>query len=538
MKLERIGSYVVERELGVGGMGTVYLARHEQTGRSVAVKVLSPALSRERGFVERFRREIEALKRLKSEHIVELYESGQEGELHYYVMEYVEGETLSQRLRRERRLPWKQVVEIALQICSALKAAHNAGVVHRDLKPSNIILTPDGRVKLTDFGIAQIFAASKLTVTGSIVGTPEFMSPEQAEGRRATKRSDLYSLGVLMYTMLTGRPPFVGRTTLDVIRKHRFGRFDRISAVVPDVPRRLEQIVDQLLEKDPDKRFPDAYVVSLRLREVLRREDESGRSTVADVEALDGEEPTVYLPPDGASDRPGPATLMHGLMKAELQRQAQPTAVGRLLNSTWFLLACLVLLVLGGVWWLRHPPVPPPSAEDSTTPPDDEVDRLLDLARRKVRVGDERGAERMLRSLADLLEQLPGRENELQLVRRQLRQLERQQQERAGRLTLAEQSLQRAAELAKAGQHEQAEAICRDVLVLYGDDPAADPVVERARRLLEQVGEPLAGSTGAARRSEARETSRDSPGGQGGATAVGPGDAAGRSGQEEASRSD
>ena len=179
---ERIGPYIIEKKIGAGGMGNVYLGRHETTGQEAAVKELPASLAREEGFVLRFNREIEAIQKLKHPHIVTFFDSGADGDTYYYAMEYVDGETLNQRLRRDKRIPWREAVDIAIQICGALKAAHDAGVIHRDLKPSNLMITPAGQVKLTDFGVAQVFATTKLTVTGGVIGTAEYMSPEQAQG--------------------------------------------------------------------------------------------------------------------------------------------------------------------------------------------------------------------------------------------------------------------------------------------------------------------------------------------------------------------
>lgn len=271
MDITQVGPWEIGKKLGAGGMGTVYLGTHKETGRQAAVKVLPASLAREEGFVERFKREIVSMEQLKSPHIVEFYESGNDGDIYYYAMEYVDGETLTSRLMRDKRMPWAEVIDLCLQICRALKAAHNSGIIHRDLKPSNLMLSSDGTVKLTDFGVAQVFASQKLTVTGGIVGTAEYMSPEQAKGQRATKKSDLYSLGAVMYVMLTGRPPFSGKSSLDVIHKHQFGVFDRPGLYATDMPRQLEEIVCKLLEKDPDNRYPDAYVLSLRLAEVQKR---------------------------------------------------------------------------------------------------------------------------------------------------------------------------------------------------------------------------------------------------------------------------
>ncbi len=344
---EKIGPYLILDELGSGGMGTVYLGRHAETQRVAAVKMLPPALAREGGFRLRFAREIEALAAVTNPHIVKLYDNGEDHGTVYYAMEYVAGETLTQRLRRERRLLWRDAVAITLQLCSALKAAHDAGIIHRDLKPSNTLLAVDGTVKLTDFGIAQVFAAEKLTSTGGIVGTAEYMSPEQAKGQRATKRSDLYSLGALFYVMLTGRPPFTGQTSVDILQKHQFGQFDLPSRYVPEIPSAIDDIVKQLLEKDPDKRIPDAFVLSRRLQEVLQRQEQklSEQMTTADPSRvpLPGE-----LPHEHAD-----ATLMRDLVRHEIARQHAPSELSRWTDNLWVLLG-LFVLVVGGLWWMLN----------------------------------------------------------------------------------------------------------------------------------------------------------------------------------------
>jgi eukaryotic-like serine/threonine-protein kinase len=354
----RVGPYLVDRRLGAGGMGTVYLTHHEQTGQQAAVKVLAPSLAREEGLVARFVREIDALRKLKNPHVVELYDQGVDGDMHYYAMEYVEGETLTARLRREKRIPWREVIDLSTQICVALKAAHDAGIIHRDLKPSNLLLAPDGQIKLTDFGVAQVFAGSKLTVTGGIIGTAEYMSPEQGQGRRITKRSDLYSLGAVMYVMLTGRPPFSGKTTLDVIHKHTYSQFDRPKLRVPEIPHWLDDIVCQLMEKDPEKRFADAYVVNRRLQELLRKVDLSATDVTLDNASTGADTPTVDMASGqragsarGMSAGPGPGTLMHDLFRAEIDAQNTPSRLRALLENTWLLVGALVVIVAGVAYW-------------------------------------------------------------------------------------------------------------------------------------------------------------------------------------------
>jgi len=335
-------------------MGTVYLGRHFETEHEVAVKVLPASMARETGFVARFTREIDAMRRLKSPHIVELYDSGVDDGTYYYAMEYVDGETLTERLRREKRIPWREVVDMGVQICRALKSAHNSGIVHRDLKPSNLLLGKDGVVKLTDFGVAQVFAGGKLTVTGGMIGTAEYMSPEQASGQRATKRSDIYSLGAVMYVMLTGRPPFIGETALAIAQKHRFNQFDSPRRIVPEIPHWLDEIVCQCLEKKPEDRVPDAYVLSLRLAEVPRKVDYSKSSETFEFDESQAAEDTQ----SSTIDRPAApvefgGTLMRDLMRAHMDVSATRSPFQNILDNTWVLIALLALIVIGGIVWHR-----------------------------------------------------------------------------------------------------------------------------------------------------------------------------------------
>lgn len=353
MNPTQIGPYEVLSKIGSGGMGSVYLGRHKETGEELAIKVLPASMANEEGFVKRFNREIESMKKLSNPHIVKLHENGIDNGTYYYSMEYVEGETLTQLLRRERRLPWLDAINIGIQICHALKAAHDAGIIHRDLKPSNLLIGPDGMVKLTDFGIAQVFAAERLTVTDGIVGTAEFMSPEQAEGKRASKQSDLYSLGAVLYATVCGKPPFTGDTMMAVLQKHRFGQFDSPRRVNPEIPSWFEEVIVQLLNKDPAKRLPDAYVVGRRLEQVRSKLEFYESSTEA--ENVSANSATIAAGESDTSSHagPGPATLMKDLVRQELESEAGYPLLNKLFNSTWFLAAMLVLLILGGFLWFR-----------------------------------------------------------------------------------------------------------------------------------------------------------------------------------------
>lgn len=346
---DRLGNWTLFRELGRGGMGRVYLAQEELTGRRGAIKVLAAELAQDAGFLQRFQREIETLSKLNHPGIVRFFESGHENGLYFYAMEYVDGQSLDDLLLAEGKLPWKEVLDIAIQICPALRHVHDHGIIHRDLKPPNIMRTPQGEIKLMDFGIAKVFASTHLTATGGVVGTAEFLSPEQAAGKPATKRSDLYSLGVVLYTLLTGRPPFEGNSFLDLLHKHRYAQFDRVARRVPEIPYEIDDVVCQLLEKEPDKRPPDCHVLGKHLESIRRKLERKNQQTAAGQAATVAEnQAEVELA------REGPATMMSRLMRQELERQAAGGPVSRLFNSPW-VVAPLLLLCIGLIVWAFWP---------------------------------------------------------------------------------------------------------------------------------------------------------------------------------------
>lgn len=265
MAPQRLGPYRIERLLGRGGMGTVYLGREIETGDEVAVKVLSAALADDERFRERFKTEIESLKKLIHPHIVRLFGFGQEEGHLYYSMEIVAGGSLQDELKAGRRFAWRDVTRIATQICAALRHAHNHGVVHRDLKPANLLYTTDEQVKLTDFGIAKMFGGSQITADGGMIGTADYMAPEQADGRPATARSDMYALGGVMHALLTGLPPFHAKALPEVLRRLRYEAPTPVRQLNRDVPEELERIILELLEKDPEKRSGNPRLIAKRL---------------------------------------------------------------------------------------------------------------------------------------------------------------------------------------------------------------------------------------------------------------------------------
>jgi len=266
LDFESIGPYKVIRILGQGGMGTVYHGVHAKTNDSVAVKVISSNMAQHQRFRRRFDAEIQTLIKLKHPNIVQLIGFGEEKGLLFYSMEYVDGENLQQQLRREKKIGWERVVDIAIEICSALKHAHDFGVIHRDLKPANLMINSQGKVKLTDFGIAKLFGSMESTVEGSILGTADFMPPEQAEGKPVTVRSDLYSLGSMCYTAIAGRAPFTGKNIPEILFNVRYGALKPLATLEPTVPKELCDLIDELLRREPSMRPPTGLVVGNRFQ--------------------------------------------------------------------------------------------------------------------------------------------------------------------------------------------------------------------------------------------------------------------------------
>ena len=262
------GRYRVVGKLGGGGMANVYLAEDTTLGRRVAIKVLLKRFVEDAKFVERFRREAKAAAGLNHPNIISVYDWGQVGAQNYIVMEYVKGETLKELVRRRGRLTGSEAVTIGLALLDALSAAHAKGVVHRDIKSQNILIDEEGRAKVGDFGIAQAGDPS-MTEAGSILGTAQYLAPEQARGERVDERSDLYSVGIVLYEMLTGTVPFKGDTAVTVALKHVNELPREPAELVPGMPFALNQIVLKALAKDPARRYANAGEFAADLRAAL-----------------------------------------------------------------------------------------------------------------------------------------------------------------------------------------------------------------------------------------------------------------------------
>lgn len=262
---EFLGPYRIGEQLGRGGMGTVFAAVHEKSGEKVAVKLISPHVADEPRFRRRFDAEVKTLQRLRHEGIVSLIGFGEEEGQLFYSMELLEGESVQAMIRREKKISWQTTIDFAIQVCAALKHAHDMGVFHRDLKPANLVISGD-KIKLVDFGIAKIFGNTEQTMAGSVLGTADYMAPEQATGSGVTQRTDLYALGSLMYAMLTGRPPFTGKKVTEVIESLKRDRPVPLDLIDPELPEALVELIHELLEKSPADRPPTALAVMNRLK--------------------------------------------------------------------------------------------------------------------------------------------------------------------------------------------------------------------------------------------------------------------------------
>lgn len=314
------GRYRLVELIGEGGMALVYRAIDQNTGHNVAIKVLKRELSQDSDYVIRFQREAEAASKMTHHNIVNLLDVGMDGSDRYLVMEYVQGITLKELIRQRGQLPAATAVQICIRILSALQHAHQQGIIHRDIKPQNILVANDGHIKVSDFGIARIANSYTLTKDDSVMGTVYYYSPEQASGQKVEATSDIYSAGIVLYEMLTGRVPFTGDTQVAIAMQHLKAKPVPIEQLAPDVPPAVIRVCMKAMAKQPQNRYQTAKDMASDLHRAIE-----GR--VNELQADVPDEPMYTPPPKKEQPRPqqkAPASRQGQAPARNGGRQAQP----------------------------------------------------------------------------------------------------------------------------------------------------------------------------------------------------------------------
>ncbi len=518
----RVGPFELERKLGIGGMGVVYLATYLKNGRKMAVKVLAPEMSADGRLLKRFLREMAILSRLRHPHIVRYYGGGKDKTQHFYAMEYMDGGSVEQMIKKKGRYTWEEAIACIKQVALALEYAHNHGIIHRDLKPANLFLGKDGLVKLGDFGIARDTQATALTAAGRTVGTYAYMAPEQISGKPpVSRKTDLYALGCVMFEMLTGKPPFNAPTAAEMLFAHLEEEPPQINSSVPDCPIWVDKLVGKLLEKDPEERYYDALALQVALDELVTKITEE-RTAAQQTIAGDGNGATV----SGAA---GTGQTASGKKRKKKKKKFVPVY-----ERTWFLgssLAVLLVLVIWGFWPRSEKQLFAQAqklqAADDLTKARDQYGQLLkssefgDQAREEIDKIDmelterqslkslrfnrdpQSEAERLYidalrfeqfkdritalakyRSLVELLKDREADRKYVNLARKKINEIQESGDTKQDVTTLVNDNLKRADDLTTKGERLKAETIWDSVITLYGANRELEQQVNYARARL------------------------------------------------------
>ena len=362
--------YEIVKNIGEGGMANVYLANDTILDRKVAVKVLRGDLSSDDKFIRRFQREALSVSNLSHPNIVEVYDVGEEEGNHYIVMEYIEGKTLKQLLKKRESLTLTEVIDIMTQLTDGIAHAHESYIIHRDIKPQNIMIEDDGRIKITDFGIAMALNATQLTQTNSVMGSVHYLPPEQASGKSASIKSDIYSLGILMYELLTGSVPFKGDNAVEIALKHMKDKIPSIRKQDPSIPQSVENIILKAAAKNPRNRYDSAKEMHEDLIHCLEEEHANDKKIIFEYPEndIDSDLPVVTPPPKKKNEKPKKEEVTEDT--EELVKEITPEDIEedendeeeedldfeepKKRNTLIIVLASffLLLLIAGGVFWL------------------------------------------------------------------------------------------------------------------------------------------------------------------------------------------
>ena len=361
------GRYELQRRLARGGMADVFLARDRLLDRPVAIKVLFPDLAADTAFVQRFRREAQAAANLNHPNIVSIFDWGQQDDTYFIVMEFIDGRSLADLIRTQGVLDADRAAEIASDVAAALGAAHRSGVIHRDVKPGNVLITSDGQVKVADFGIATVLTDTNtdLTRAGTVMGTATYFSPEQAQGRSVDARSDLYSLGAVLFEMVVGRPPFKGDTPLAVAIKHVQEQPPSPRALGANIAESLEAITLKLLAKSPDNRYPSADDLRADLRRYREGMHSLRRASAAAVASGTAPTQAVGVVHSGANTgvQSQPTAALPSAHSTTFYEPPPENRVGMIIAVTMLLLLSIAGLVFAFVKVLNNDDDPPAVAD-------------------------------------------------------------------------------------------------------------------------------------------------------------------------------